>query len=465
MNVVAKRKLDAQWQNWLRTNLAAGCDKDGLFKILLDHGFDYQVVRKQMNYEPKLPIYMLRNPLKDPQRRAEAESRQKCETLDWSEFYIANASETRDGECMRYELDQFLTEREVAHLSVEIGGLAVADRTAPGNRTFDMTKSGAGVPLFQALDRRVTRLMGIHTSYAGNFHALRMEGDGSSVARYSLALPRQGERELAYTIVICLSAAPDSTIKMTSADAQIKVRPGALMIWRYPQGSVESPRSLTLGEKVSGETSVLVKNFYYSSAVKPAPAMYVKEANEYIRNYTKTGFVQTRMDEDLFAKIKDFYQNNRVVQATETVEGGYVYNTEGKKKQSSTLVHLTEELKKEIHDNVVPLVSEWCGKELEPSYVYGIREYKDKAVLKSHRDRIETHVLGVIINVDQDVREDWPLVIDDHSYREHEIYLKPGDMIFYESARLQHGRPNPFNGNSFANIFCHLRPVDYVLRR
>ena len=108
-----------------------------------------------------------------------------------------------------------------------------------------------------------------------------------------------------------------------------------------------------------------------------------------------------------------------------------------------------------------PMLEAWCNKELAPTYVYGIREYQDKAVLKSHRDRIETHVISVIINVDQEVNEDWPLVIEDNYYRTHHIILKPGDVVFYEGARLRHGRPVAFNGKSFANIFCHFVPTDF----
>src|SRR5690554_2780517 len=92
MNVMVNRKLSPEWKNWLRTNLAAGCEKDGLFKILLDNGFDYHTVRREMKYEPSQPIYMLRNPLKDPQRAQAGAATQSCETLDWSKIYIANAN-------------------------------------------------------------------------------------------------------------------------------------------------------------------------------------------------------------------------------------------------------------------------------------------------------------------------------------------------------------------------------------
>ena len=58
-----------------------------------------------------------------------------------------------------------------------------------------------------------------------------------------------------------------------------------------------------------------------------------------------------------------------------------------------------------------------------------------------HVDTITTHVVSAIINVDQHVVEDWPLVILDHSGVERKVMMKAGDMLLYESARLLHGRP------------------------
>jgi len=111
-----------------------------------------------------------------------------------------------------------------------------------------------------------------------------------------------------------------------------------------------------------------------------------------------------------------------------------------------------------------PMFTKEGGKILEPTYVYGIRVYHNGAVLKTHRDRLETHIISAILNVDQEVHEDWPLFIEDNYYRQHEVLLKPGEMIFYEGGRLTHGRPKAFNGISFANIFCHFRPTDYTPR-
>ena len=41
------------------------------------------------------------------------------------------------------------------------------------------------------------------------------------------------------------------------------------------------------------------------------------------------------------------------------------------------------------------------------------------------------------------------------------IFIKLGKIVLYESARCYHGRPKPFKGDNFANIFGHTRPVGF----
>ena len=64
----------------------------------------------------------------------------------------------------------------------------------------------------------------------------------------------------------------------------------------------------------------------------------------------------------------------------------------------------------------------------------------------------------MIINIDQKVDAPWALEIEDHQRNNHEIFLSPGEVIFYESATLDHGRPSPLDGDSFVNVFCHYMP-------
>jgi hypothetical protein len=42
------------------------------------------------------------------------------------------------------------------------------------------------------------------------------------------------------------------------------------------------------------------------------------------------------------------------------------------------------------------------------------RKYTNGSVLRMHVDTVNTHVVSAIINVDQSVEKDWPLLILDH---------------------------------------------------
>jgi prolyl 4-hydroxylase len=63
-----------------------------------------------------------------------------------------------------------------------------------------------------------------------------------------------------------------------------------------------------------------------------------------------------------------------------------------------------------------------------------------------------------VINIHQCVNKPWPLVIDDHNYRKHQVYFTPGDILFYEGAKLSHGRPEALDGDEYAELILHYQP-------
>ena len=68
-------------------------------------------------------------------------------------------------------------------------------------------------------------------------------------------------------------------------------------------------------------------------------------------------------------------------------------------------------------------------------------------------------MISAILNLGQSVSRDWPLFIQDNSGAQHSVLLQPGEMLWYESARLVHGRPEKLEGEYFDNIFVHYRPT------
>ena len=107
-----------------------------------------------------------------------------------------------------------------------------------------------------------------------------------------------------------------------------------------------------------------------------------------------------------------------------------------------------------------PMHEEFAGVPLTPSNIYGIRSYREGNTLNMHLDRPEALIASSILQIDQDVDEPWPLVVEVDG-RQREIVLESGQMLFYEGATTLHGRPSPLVGRSFANLFVHYRPVDW----
>jgi len=121
---------------------------------------------------------------------------------------------------------------------------------------------------------------------------------------------------------------------------------------------------------------------------------------------------------------------------------------------------LDVKLQQEIYREMRQRAQAWIKNRVEliGTSIYGIRKYTNGAKLMPHLDHMETHVISAILNIAQQVDEPWPLQILDHDGKHHNIYLKPGEMVWYESASLVHARSKPLNGSAFENLFVHYMP-------
>lgn len=131
--------------------------------------------------------------------------------------------------------------------------------------------------------------------------------------------------------------------------------------------------------------------------------------------------------------------------------------------EDSSLTGGGERLRTAVWDESRTLLEEWAGVELSPSSLYGIRVYTEGAVLAPHVDRMPL-VISAIINVAQDVDEHWPLEVYGHDGKAYNVTMDIGDMVFYESHSVIHGRPFPLVGRSYA-VSQHFLFVVYNQRR
>ena len=198
----------------------------------------------------------------------------------------------------------------------------------------------------------------------------------------------------------------------------------------------------------------------------------IDETIAYIPRFTIKGVEKVKMPEMLFRYFRDKLEKEDVpenwIQETQTA-AGVINNqilvengTEGSKMvvkiPRSRLLYLDFKDVELIYKTLGPLAEEWAGVKLRPSAIYGIRRYVNNSALISHIDRVNTHVISLILNLGQDVEEDWPLFVRTHSGEDEAVILRPGDMVWYESASVIHSRQWPLRGASYDNLFVHFKP-------
>ena len=179
-----------------------------------------------------------------------------------------------------------------------------------------------------------------------------------------------------------------------------------------------------------------------------------------IMNFTETGFRKIRAPDDVMKLVFDFWEDNKEQMVFETATPTYIYANQWESPTYMVSVENTElkgagpDLKKKIWDAAKNTMEEWTGMEVIPTFIYGIRVYTEGALLTPHVDRLPL-IFSAIVNVAQDVEEDWPLEVIDRFGNAVNITMEPGDLVLYESGTIIHARPFYLKGRYFANLFIH----------
>lgn len=180
--------------------------------------------------------------------------------------------------------------------------------------------------------------------------------------------------------------------------------------------------------------------------------------------YTNKGYKLMSMDPNIKNELVNFwkkFENNKIVEKKQSV----IYNITDKNKNVTNLLELNKydnNLFNKVNNYILQLLKNWTNKtDIKHTFTYGMREYTNGAILDTHIDKGYTHILSAIINIYQDTS--WPLIAYDHNNNMESIYMTDkDDLVLYESATIFHGRPIPFRGNSFVNLFVHFKTDDWI---
>ncbi|CAB9519102.1 2OG-Fe(II) oxygenase [Seminavis robusta] len=182
--------------------------------------------------------------------------------------------------------------------------------------------------------------------------------------------------------------------------------------------------------------------------------------NRVTRTFSPLGFKKGRLPEDLFASMGAFYYNNRNHKVREEWNGKGVFVNWWE--TDCSFIQIPWNQKGTWQERLRLLVEAWAGVPVEQTDMYGLRQYEHGARLLTHVDREATHAVSLIVNIAQgNMTEPWPVEVNDHNDRLHEVIMEPGDVVYYESAKCLHGRNRPLTGPDafYTNLFTHYRPV------
>jgi prolyl 4-hydroxylase len=454
---MAQTQFDDSWKIWIWSNVARGCDKDGIFKILHENGFDYVLIREELNYEPSVELDKIDYP-------------QSHTDLDDNRFFVANSRRVDSDQLELYILEDFLTEDECQGL-IELmkTGLRPSTITTENepdpyyrtSKTFDFAY--AKDPLSDEINTRICRTLGINPSYSEEMQGQMYEVGEEFKAHTDWFAPdteeferfagERGQRTWTFMIYLNDVESGGETL-FGNIDMMTRPKTGTAVFWNnlYPDGE-PNPDTIHHALPVKAGYKAVVTKWFRTNGTGEKNA---RTDAELVPNFTKTGFKKLKFPEGVFQQVKSYLNQNRHLEEKEYQSLDYLSNDSV---HPTGMIELPVALKGQVAEVVKPLIEEWAGEEVAFTCVYGIRRYYRGTVLASHTDRVDTHILSAIVNIEQDVEEEWPLQIEDNYYRSHNVFLKPGEMVFYESARLSHGRMTPLKGDSYCNIFIHFRPA------
>jgi len=395
-----------------------------------------------------------------------------------------------------FTIPNFLTDEECNYLCdyIEnnntrstVAGQGNVKSTYNEGRTSNTSALNNTDPTVQIIDNKMYNELGIDGSYSETTQGqIYQEGqyfnyhndyfDGDSYTNHCLS---SGQRT--WTFMVYLNDVEEGgETDFLVLNTKIKPIKGTAVVWKNSDGTgTENSASHHSGTPViKGKKIIITKwfreNVYNSSEDERLSVEYHKTHKmntqhtfsnaAQLPKLTEKGFKVVKVPTQTWRLIQEAYQLLQNVKTEENWNGitEFIHDKDGNAPVEIFNMDYCFRIKEIIQEELKSIHEEFAGQPIEPFCIYGIRSYMRGAILENHTDRPQTHHVSSIVIVDKQVDQDWSLDFQDHDGEWHKIYAEPGDMILYESAICKHGRPDPFEGEFYRNMFIHYKLSNYT---
>lgn len=275
-----KTFFSPEWKKWIVTNLDAGQNPDGIFKILLDDGFDHAAIVKEMGHKPSKPISDLINPFDKPNQTQQSvqtgHQKNHGKAINPKNIFIPNAKVVDSKKIDLRTVEHFLNEDEcnklIQLIKTKLRPSEIADfKTNESFRTSRTCDLGRIDNKFiTEIDERICKLIGIDSMYGeviqGQYYEVGQEfkahTDYFEINEYDLHCSVLGQRT--YTIMIYLNEVEQGgETRFAKVGCEFKPMTGTAVIWNSLNAD-GSPNVNTLHQAkpvINGHKAIITKWF------------------------------------------------------------------------------------------------------------------------------------------------------------------------------------------------------------
>jgi len=468
MYIINMETFAPDWEEWIDLNLRLGNCKQIMFQKSLDAGYSYALLKRKIGIDYALPRASSSTELSIPVAIA-LRTAQRLQAKNLEIFRI-------DGFLTAHECEQIISLINASELSTSSTYNVTKPKESIVNsdRTSKTCHFRGNNPLIEDVESRICKTLGIN-----NRHAEQIQGQKYEVGQEFRIHTDYFDPELlkrdpsingqrTWTFMIYLNDVEEGGYtSFPRAFCSCAPKTGTAIVWNnlYSQSS-----SLNAGEWgkenqfsshcgmpiIRGEKYILTK-WFKETEINPSIPNESCE-HHFLPVFHPVGFEKMHMRLDCVDAVKRWMNDADESKWTDEALNDGVES--GMKTKHLNINAAPAEVLNGLRDTFNAILTKWIEYKSPLTHVatYGIRKYLRGSHLGNHYDKKNTHVISAIIHLDDASDKPWNLYIEDHHFRPHNVTMEYGDILLYESTTCLHGRPEPFEGESYCNMYVHFKP-------
>ena len=453
------------WEEWINLNLSLGNCKLIMFQKSLEAGYTYDLIKSKLNidYQVSKPVPAM------------------CK----DKIALRNAKKIHSDKLEIYELEGFLTPEECAKVisiinasDLQSSSTMSASNTAYAVNEYRTSKTchfRDKYPLINDIESRICKTIGINNRQAeliqgqkyevGQQFKLHTDYFDPTVLKNDPSI--RGQRTWTFMVYLNDMADEDSGGYTSFPYAYIATKPkvGTAVIWNnLTHDKKENVYASHCGMPILKGEKYIITQWFKDQEINLSIPNEISE-HHFLPTLHTVGFEKVRLQLDCIDNIRVWMKENET-QFIEEIGA----KSDIEKNIKSNILDINSappQLRSDLLNQMKELLTKWINYKSTLQHVatYGIREYTRSSSLGNHYDKKNTHVISAIIHLEDKSDKQWPLYIEDHNYKAHQVTMEYGDVVFYESTTCFHGWPTEFEGESHRNMYIHFRPerwTDYA---